>query len=76
VKTKKKIQTVYPIPVSNGGNLVIPVAKAGSYKVVYLNTFTGSVVSQQSVSTKTTSVTIKVPKFTGDLAFRFEAVLG
>ena len=76
LKTKKKIQTVYPIPVSNGGNLVIPVAKAGSYKVVYMNTFTGSVVSQQSVSTKTTSVTIKVPKFTGDLAFRVEAVLG
>jgi hypothetical protein len=41
-----------------------------------MNTFTGKIVSQQNVTTKTTSVSIKVPKFTGDLAFRIEAVLG
>lgn len=76
LKTKKKIQTVFPDPISKGGNLVVLVPKAGSYKVSYTNTFTGRVVSQQNVSTKTTSVTIKVPKFTGDLAFRLEAVLG
>ncbi|MCX6443713.1 MAG: hypothetical protein NTW43_06040 [Actinobacteria bacterium] len=76
LKTKKKIQTVYPVPVSNGGNLVIQVSKAGSYNVVYMNTFTGAVVSRQSVTTKSNSVTIKVPKFSGDLAFRVEAVLG
>jgi hypothetical protein len=75
LKSKKKIQTVFPDPVSKGGNLVIPVSQAGSYTVVFMNTFTGAVVSQQTVSTKTTSVTIKVPKFTGDLAFRIEAVL-
>jgi hypothetical protein len=76
LKTKKKIQTVFPTPTSKGGNLVVPVTKAGSYTVVYTNTFTGKIVSQQNVTTKTTSVNIKVPKFTGDLAFRIEAVLG
>ena len=76
LKTKKKIQTVFPTPTSKGGNLVVPVSKAGSYTVVYMNTFTGKIVSQQNVMTKTTSVSIKVPKFTGDLAFRIEAVLG
>jgi hypothetical protein len=75
LKTKKKIQTVFPTPTSKGGNLVVPVSKAGSYTVVYMNTFTGKIVSQQNVTTKTTSVSIKVPKFTGDLAFRIEAVL-
>jgi hypothetical protein len=76
LKTKKKIQTVFPTPTSNGGNLVVPVSKAGSYAVIYMNTFTGKILAKQNVSTKTTSVTIKVPKFTGDLAFRIEAVLG
>jgi hypothetical protein len=75
LKSKKKIQTVFPDPVSKGGNLVIPVSQGGSYKVVFMNTFTGAVVSQQNISTKTTTMTIKVPKFTGDLAFRIEAVL-
>jgi hypothetical protein len=75
LKSKKKIQTVFPDPVSKGGNLVVPVSQPGSYKVVFMNTFTGAIVSQQNLSTKSASVTIKVPKFTGDLAFRIEAVL-
>jgi hypothetical protein len=75
LKSKKKIQTVFPDPVSKGGNLVVPVSQPGSYKVVFMNTFTGTIVSQQNLSTKSASVTIKVPKFTGDLAFRIEAVL-
>jgi hypothetical protein len=76
LKTKKKLQTVFPDPVSKGGKLVVPVAKAGTYKVVFRNTFTGRVVSEQTVTAKSTNVSIKVPKFTGDLAFRIEAVLG
>ena len=76
LRTKKKIQTDFPVPVSNGGKLVIPVAKPGTYKVVYRNTFSGRVISQQTVTAKSTSVSIKVPRFTGDLAFRIEAVLG
>jgi hypothetical protein len=75
LKTKKPIQTVFPDPVSKGGTLKVAVQKAGSYKVTYLNTFTGAVVSSQQVATANTTVTIKVPKFKGDIAFRIEAVL-
>jgi hypothetical protein len=75
LKTKKPIQTTFPDPVSKGGNLTMPVTKSGIYKVTFLNTFSGALASQQSISSKGLNVTIKVPKFKGDLAFRLEAVL-
>lgn len=75
LKTKKPVQTIFPDPVSKGGNLTIPVSKSGMFKVTFMNTFSGALVVQQSVASKGLNVTIKVPKFTGDLAFRLEAVL-
>jgi hypothetical protein len=75
LKTKKKIKTDFPIPVSTGGNLVIPVSTAGTYKVTYMNTFKGTTLGTQTVSTTKNSVKIKIPKFTGDLAFRIDVVL-
>ncbi len=75
LKTKKAVQTTFPDPVSKGGNLTVPVAANGNYKVSFMKTMTGSVVSEQRITSKALNVTIKVPKFTGDLAFRLEAVL-
>lgn len=75
LKTKKPIKTVFPDPKSNGGNLSIKIGKSGSFEVTYLNTFTGKIISKQKVVSTQETVVIKVPKFTGDIAFRIEAVI-
>ena len=75
LKTKKPIKTVFPDPVSKGGNLTVNVGSDASYKVTYYNTFTGKVLGSQNLVSKNQKLVIKVPKFTGDIAFRVEAVL-
>jgi hypothetical protein len=75
LKTKKPMKTVFPDPTSKGGNLKVPVAKAGKFSVSYFNTFTGASLGKQTVSTTNQMLSIKVPKFTGDLAFRIEPVI-
>jgi hypothetical protein len=75
LKTKKPIKTVFPDPVSKGGNLKVPVSKPGKYNVSFIHTFTGASIGKQVATTPNQLLSIKVPKFTGDLAFRIEAVL-
>ena len=75
LKTKKPIKTVFPDPVSKGGNLTVNVGSDASYKVTFYNTFTGKVLGSQNLVSKNQKLVIKVPKFTGDIAFRIEAVL-
>lgn len=75
LRTKKPLKTIFPDPVSNGGNLTIKVGKAGNFEVVFYRTITGAVVSKQTVTSTKDTVVIKVPKFTGDIAFRIEAVI-
>jgi hypothetical protein len=75
LKTKKPIKTVFPDPVSKGGNLKVPVSKPGKYSVSFIHTFTGASIGKQVATTSNQLLSIKVPKFTGDLAFRIEAVL-
>jgi hypothetical protein len=75
LKTKKPMKTTFPDPVVKGGNLSIPVAQDGQYTVTFINTFTGKSVSSAKVSSKALKIAVKVPKFTGDIAFRVEAVL-
>jgi hypothetical protein len=75
LKSKKPIQTVFPDPVSKGGNLSISVGANKAYTVTFYNTFTGKVLSSQKVNASNQKLSIKVPKFTGDIAFRAEAVL-
>ena len=75
LKSKKKIQTIFPDPISPGGKITLPVETDGSYIVSYLNTFTGVQVSSQKLVSKDKSLILKVPKFTGDLSFRVERVI-
>ncbi len=75
LKSKKPIQTIFPDPVSNGGTIKVSVQKPGSFKVTFLNTFTGAILSRQNVTTTNSNVAIKAPKFKGDIAFRIDAVL-
>ncbi len=74
LKTKKKINTNFPDPVSKGGTILVPVAQSGSYKVRFLNTFTGATIRVQTMKSDTATLKILVPKFTGDIAFRIDRV--
>ncbi len=74
LKTKKKINTNFPDPVSKGGTILVPVAQSGSYKVRFLNTFTGATIRVQTIKSDTATLKILVPKFTGDIAFRIDRV--
>lgn len=75
LKTKKKIQTTFPDPISKGGRLGIPVEIDGTYLVSFINTFTGVQISSQRVQSTAKSLQLSVPKFKGDLAFRVERVI-
>ena len=74
LRTKKKINTNFPDPVSQGGPISIPVAQPGSYKVSFFNTFTGTTMRVQTIKSAATTLKILVPKFTGDIAFRIDRV--
>jgi len=75
LKTKKPIQTVFPDPVSKGGNLTVNVGANTTYTITFYNTFTGKVLGTQKAVASNQKLVIKIPKFTGDIAFRAEAVL-
>ena len=75
LKSKKKIQTKFPDPVSKGGAIEIPLSESGNYSVKYLNTFSGKQIDSQIISSSGKTLLLKVPAFTGDIAFRIERVL-
>ncbi len=76
LRTKKKIKTVFPDPVSQGGFITVPVESSGTYSVIFQNTFSGKEVSKVKASSTGKSLKVKVPKFTGDISFRIDKVVG
>jgi hypothetical protein len=75
LRTKKPIKTNFPDPVSKGGTVSILVPTNGTYSLTFSNTFTGKTISTGNVNSKNKMIAMKVPRFTGDIAFRAEAVL-
>jgi hypothetical protein len=75
LRTKKPIKTNFPDPASKGGTVSIPVPANGTYTLTFYNTFTGKIISTSKVASIKQSLAMKIPKFTGDIAFRVEAVL-
>jgi hypothetical protein len=75
LKTKKKIQSIFPDPLSSGGKIDISVESEGMYSIIFLNTFTGKRVSSQKMLSTGKTLRLTVPKFTGDISFRVERVL-
>jgi hypothetical protein len=76
LRTKKKIKTTFADPTSKGGKLVFPVATDGQYIVKTMHTFTGKIFTQKIVTATNGSLSIVIPKFTGDIAFRADRVVG
>jgi hypothetical protein len=69
------MKTTFPDPVFKGATISVPVSQNGTYEITLMNTFTGKNVATMKATSKNLVVTLKVPKFTGDIAFRVEAVL-
>jgi hypothetical protein len=76
LRTKKKIKTTFADPTSKGGKLVLPVSGDGQYIVKTMHTFTGKIFTQKRVTAKDGLLSITIPKFTGDIAFRVDRVVG
>lgn len=76
LRTKKKIKTVFADPVSKGGTINVPVSGTGSYSITFLNTFTGKEILKQKSSSSANLLRLKIPKFTGDISFRVDKVIG
>lgn len=74
LRTKKKMNTNFPDPISKGGTILVPVGQSGSYKVTFINSFTGATIRVQTMKSATATLKILVPKFTGDIAFRIDRV--
>jgi len=74
LKTHKKLQTVFPTPTSKGGALTINLPSTGNFKLTFTDSESGKVISSTTLRASATRATIKVPAFTGDIAFRADRV--
>ena len=74
LKTHKKLQTVFPTPTSKGGPLTVNLSSVGNFKLTFTDSETGKVISSTTLRATAARATIKVPAFTGDIAFRADRV--
>jgi len=68
--TKKKPQTEFPPPKVKSASIKVPVLKDGQYSVEFMETLSGRPISTAKSDSKQGSLTIKIPTFTGDIAFK------
>lgn len=68
--TKKKPQTEFPPPKVKSASIKVPIPVDGTFSAVFLNTLSGKTIQTSKVSSKSGNVTIKIPAFIGDIAFR------
>lgn len=76
LRTKKKIKTTFSDPVSPGGVINLPIKSSGTYSVVFMNTFSGKELTRVKTTSNGNVLTVKVPKFTGDISIRIDKVIG
>ena len=70
LKTGKKPKTEFPPPKVKSESIKIPVPVAGNYRVEFMATLSGKSMGIANVSTASTSLQIRIPAFTGDIAFK------
>jgi hypothetical protein len=68
--TKKKPQTEFPPPKVKSASIKVPVLKDGQYLIEFMETLSGRSISTAKSTSKQGSITIKIPAFTGDIAFK------
>ena len=70
LKTGKKPKTEFPPPKVKSESIKIPVPVAGNYRVEFMETLSGKSMGISNLSTASTSLQIRIPAFTGDIAFK------
>ena len=75
LKTGKKPKTEFPPPKVKSQNIKIPVPTPGNYKVDFMETLSGRSLGSTTASTASTSLQIRIPDFTGDVAFKIRGGL-
>ena len=68
--TGKKPQTEFPPPKVKSAKIKVPVLAQGRYQIEILHTITGKVLNRTSAVSDNGHVVIRIPSFTGDVAFR------
>lgn len=68
--TGKKPQTEFPIPKVKSTAIKIPITVSGPYSVEFMQTISGKIVRSEKATTSNGFLTIRIPSFTGDIAFR------
>lgn len=68
--TGKKPQTEFPPPKVKSATIKVPVLARGRYQIEILHTITGKVLNRTSAVSDNGHVVIRIPSFTGDVAFR------
>ena len=68
--TGKKPQTEFPPPKVKSAKIKVPVLAQGRYQIEILHTITGRVLNRTSAVSDNGHVVIRIPSFTGDVAFR------
>ena len=68
--TGKKPQTEFPPPKVKSATIKVPVLAQGRYQIEILHTITGRVLNRTSAVSDNGHVVIRIPSFTGDVAFR------
>jgi hypothetical protein len=74
LKTHKKLQTVFPAPTSKGGNLAVTLPSTGDFHLTFTDSESGKLIASTTLHATSVKVIIKVPAFTGDIAFRADRV--
>lgn len=70
LKTGKKPKTEFPTPKVGSQIVKIPVLASGNYQVEFMETLTGKSLGNLNLATSTPTLQIKIPAFTGDIAFK------
>lgn len=68
--TKEKLKTDFAPPKVKSSLIKVPVKSDGKYRIAIIDTFNGKKIVTSSAASKRGLVTIKIPLFTGDIAFR------
>lgn len=68
--SKKKPQTEFPPPKVKSTSIDVPVPSDGTYMIEFLHTLSGTTLATAKASSKQGVLKIKIPSFTGDIAFK------
>lgn len=70
--TGKKPQTKFPAPKVKSQRIKVPVGEPGSFNVEFIETISGRKIQEFEQTSLGATLNIKIPAFTGDIAFKLK----